>query len=58
MEKIGHLLDLGQYVTHGLSSVSIFNIFEEFGLWPTLIGSDQHICRLNLDFKSDSGMYA
>ena len=33
MGKLGHLLDLGQYFTHGLSEV--------FRSWPTPMGSDQ-----------------
>ena len=41
MGKLGHLLDLGQYFTHVLSSVSKIHIFEGFELWPTLMGSDQ-----------------
>ena len=50
MGKLGHLLDLSQYFTHGLSSVSISHIS---GIWvmayPYEIGP-KIICHLNLDF--------
>ena len=38
MGMLDHLLDLGQYFTHRLSSVSICHIS---GVWVMVIGSDQ-----------------
>ena len=57
MGKLGHLLDLGQFFTHGLSSVYNCDIS---GVWVMAYsyGIGPNPCHLNFDFNSYSGMCA
>ena len=56
MGTLGHLLDLGQQFTHGLSSVCIPHIW---GVWVMAYRygiRPKPICHFSFDFISDSGM--
>ena len=58
MGKLGHLLDLCQYFTHGVSSVSNSIHSRSLRYGPLLWNQTKPICHVNSDFKSESGMYA